>query len=207
MRLVVDLVAATSDAAADREANTAARSAAVAQATANARAIAGGFQANADGGGSQMAIGLRVPADQYDPVVDKLAAIGEVNESHGEQTAEVIDVNSRVEKMTASRRPVLSVAGPGHEHRGFRHSHRIRIVGARVQSRSAATTAGLSEWPGRDVDHFATLTAVTDTPASDPPALIPATKPLSCAGGSDAGVSVTAVRVSEMVDIATWPLR
>ena len=52
-----------------------------------------------------MAIGLRVPADQYDPVVDKLAAIGEVTsrtESSQDVTAEVIDVNSRVESMTAS---------------------------------------------------------------------------------------------------------
>ena len=66
---------------------------------------AGGFQSSADGGGSQMTVTLRVPADQYDAVVDKLAALGEVTErteSSQDVTAQVVDVNSRVESMTAS---------------------------------------------------------------------------------------------------------
>ena len=66
---------------------------------------AGGFQASADGGGSQITISLRVPADQYDAVLDKLAALGEVTnrtETSQDVTAEVVDVNSRVDSMTAS---------------------------------------------------------------------------------------------------------
>jgi Domain of unknown function (DUF4349) len=108
VRLQVEPVPDTDDTSADRDANAAARSAAVAQAGAAVRGIAtaaGGFQATADGGGSQITVSLRVPADQYDAVLDKLTAIGEVTargESSQDVTADVIDVNSRVESMTAS---------------------------------------------------------------------------------------------------------
>lgn len=108
VRLKIDPVPATDDAAADRDANAAARSAAVTQQSAAVRGIAtaaGGFVSSADGGGSQMYITLRVPSAQYDAVLDKLAAIGEVTnrtESSQDVTAEVVDVNSRVDTMTAS---------------------------------------------------------------------------------------------------------
>ena len=175
VRLVVDPVAATSDAAADREANTAARSAAVAQATANARAIAaaaGGFQANADGGGSQMAIGLRVPADQYDPVVDKLAAIGEVTsrtESSQDVTAEVIDVNSRVESMTASVarvRALLAQATNIADVIAIESELSVRESNLEALQQQQAYLSGQVAMSTISL----TLTAVTDTPASDPAA-------------------------------------
>ncbi|MET0866249.1 MAG: DUF4349 domain-containing protein [Nakamurella sp.] len=108
VRLQVEPVPPTADAAADREANAAARSAAVAQAGATVRSIAtaaGGFQAGADGGGSQTTVTLRVPTDQYDTVLDKLTAIGDItsrSESSQDVTAQAADVNSRVESMTAS---------------------------------------------------------------------------------------------------------
>ena len=108
VRLVVEPVAATDDQRADREANATARAAALAQAGASARSIAlaaGGFQSSADGGGSLMNLTLRVPAEQYDAVVDKLAALGELTnrtETSQDVTAQVADVNSRVESMTAS---------------------------------------------------------------------------------------------------------
>jgi hypothetical protein len=108
IRLKVEAVPATDSASADREANATARSAAVAEQSAAVRGIAtaaGGFVASADGGGSQISISLRVPVAQYDTVLDKLAAIGEVTnrtESSQDVTAEVVDVNSRVDTMTAS---------------------------------------------------------------------------------------------------------
>ena len=108
LTLTVEPVPVTDDTAADREANIAARAAAINQAAVSVRGIAtaaGGFQSSADGGGSSINIGLRVPADQYDAVMDKLGALGEVNnrtESSRDVTAEVVDVNSRVESMTAS---------------------------------------------------------------------------------------------------------
>lgn len=108
VRLVVEPVPDTDDAAADREANASARSATIAQAAGSVRGIAtaaGGFQSSANGGGSQLSISLRVPAEQYDAVVDKVTAIGELTnrtESSQDVTAEVVDVKSRVESMTAS---------------------------------------------------------------------------------------------------------
>lgn len=108
VKLTVEPVPETDDAAADREANVAARAAAISQATSSVRGIAttaGGFQSSADGGGSTMAITVRVPAEQYDAVIDKLAALGELTnrtETSQDVTAEVVDVNSRVESMTAS---------------------------------------------------------------------------------------------------------
>jgi hypothetical protein len=108
VRLLVEPVAPTDDQQADRDANAAARAAAITRAGAGARSIAvaaGGFQAGADGGGSSMSLTLRVPAEQYDAVVDKLAALGELTnrtETSQDVTAQVADVNSRVESMTAS---------------------------------------------------------------------------------------------------------
>ena len=108
VRMQVAPVPATDDATADREANAAARAAAVNQAASAARGIAtgvGGYQSSADGGGSTVTISLRVPADQYDAVVERLAALGEVTsrtESSQDVTAELVDVDSRVQSMTAS---------------------------------------------------------------------------------------------------------
>jgi hypothetical protein len=108
IRLRVEPVPSTESAAADRDGNAAARSTAVAQAAGTVRGIAaaaGGFQATADGGGAQVTVSLRVPTDQYDAVLDKLTAVGDVtarSESSQDVTAAVADVNSRVESMTAS---------------------------------------------------------------------------------------------------------
>jgi polyhydroxyalkanoate synthesis regulator phasin len=108
VKLTVEPVPETDDAAADREANAAARAAAISQAGITVRGIAttaGGFQSSADGGGSTMAITVRVPAEQYDGVIDKLVALGELTnrtETSQDVTAEIVDVNSRVESMTAS---------------------------------------------------------------------------------------------------------
>ncbi|MET0965871.1 MAG: DUF4349 domain-containing protein [Nakamurella sp.] len=108
IRLRVEPVPSTDSAAADRDANAAARSVAIAQVGGTVRGIAaaaGGFQATADGGGSQITVSLRVPTDQYDAVMDKLTALGDVtarSESSQDVTAQAADVNSRVESMTAS---------------------------------------------------------------------------------------------------------
>lgn len=120
VRLRVEPAQGTDDVAADQQADAAARSAAVAQAGATVRGIAiaaGGFQASADGGGSQTTVSLRVPVDQYDAVLDKLTAVGEVtarSESSQDVTGQVADVNSRVDSMTASVarvRALLAQAG------------------------------------------------------------------------------------------------
>lgn len=108
VRLEVQPVPATDDATADREANAKVRSDAVAASAGSVRGIAstaGGFVASADGGGSQMAITLRVPVEQYDAVLDKIAGLGQVTtrtESSQDVTAQMVDVNSRVASMTAS---------------------------------------------------------------------------------------------------------
>lgn len=115
VRLTVEPVPVTEDTAADREANVAARAAAIAQATSNVRGIAtvaGGYLSSADGGGSTMAVGLRVPADQYEAVIDKLAALGALTnrtETSQDVTAAVADVNSRVQSMTSSVARVRSL--------------------------------------------------------------------------------------------------
>jgi hypothetical protein len=108
LRLEVQPVPATDDATADRDANAKARADAVAAAAGSIRgtaATAGGFVASADGGGSQLSITLRVPVDQYDAVLDKIAGLGQVTnrtESSQDVTAQIVDVNSRVASMTAS---------------------------------------------------------------------------------------------------------
>ena len=81
VRLEVEPVPATDDAAADRDANAKARADAVAAAAGSLRAAvatAGGFVAGADGGGSALTVTLRVPADQYDAVLDKIGGLGQV---------------------------------------------------------------------------------------------------------------------------------
>ncbi len=91
-----------------RDADADARRAAVDQATTTVRGIAtsvNGFLAGAEGSGASMTVTLRVPADQYDSVLDRVSALGEVNsrtESSQDVTTEIVDVNSRVETMTAS---------------------------------------------------------------------------------------------------------
>jgi hypothetical protein len=108
LRLEAEPVPATDDATADREANAKARADLVAATAGTVRGIAttaGGFVAAADGGGSQLTVTVRVPADQYDAVLDKLAALGSVTnrtESSQDVTAQIVDVNSRVASMTAS---------------------------------------------------------------------------------------------------------
>ncbi len=93
---------------ANRDADAAARADAAGQAAATVRSIAtaaGGYQASADGGGAQVTIGLRVPAERYGGVVEKIAAAGTVTErteSSRDVTAQSADVDSRVESMTAS---------------------------------------------------------------------------------------------------------
>ncbi len=117
VRLVVAPVPATADPAADAGANATARSAAITTASASVRGIAaaaGGFQASADGGGSQLSISLRVPADQYDAAVDKLVALGELTnrtETSQDVTADLVDVASRVDSMTASVARVRALLG------------------------------------------------------------------------------------------------
>lgn len=108
VRLEVQPVPATDDASADRDANARVRGEAVAAAAGSIRgtvATAGGFVASAAGGGAQMSITVRIPADQYDSVLDKIAGLGQVSsrtESSQDVTAQIVDVNSRVASMTAS---------------------------------------------------------------------------------------------------------
>jgi hypothetical protein len=108
VRLDVEPVPTTGDEAADRDADAAARAAAAAAAATSAREIvtaAGGFQASAEGGGSQFTISLRVPTDRYDSVLGRLSGLGEVTrrtESSQDVTARSADVDSRVKSMTAS---------------------------------------------------------------------------------------------------------
>lgn len=101
-------VPTTGDEAADRDAAAAARAVAAAAAATSVREIAaaaGGFQASAEGGGSQFAISLRVPTERYDAVLGRLAGLGEVTrrtESSEDVTARSVDVDSRVKSMAAS---------------------------------------------------------------------------------------------------------
>lgn len=117
VRLEVQPVPATDDAAADRDADAAARAAAVTTAAGAVRGVvatAGGFVAGADGGGSAVTITLRVPADQYDAVLDRIAGLGAVTartESTQDVTAQIVDVNSRVASMTASVERVRALLG------------------------------------------------------------------------------------------------
>lgn len=117
VRLEVPPVPATDDPAADRDADAAARSDAVAAAAVAVRGVAGtagGFVAAADGGGSAMTMTLRVPADQYDAVLDRIAGLGPVTgrtESSQDVTGQIVDVNSRVASLTASVERVRALLG------------------------------------------------------------------------------------------------
>ncbi|MGS0686097.1 DUF4349 domain-containing protein [Nakamurella sp. GG22] len=108
VRLEVGPVPTTGNGTADRDAAAAARAAAASEAAGSARQIAtaaGGFQASAEGGGSQFTISLRVPTAQYDSVLGKLSGLGEVTrrtESSEDVTGRSADVDSRVKSMTAS---------------------------------------------------------------------------------------------------------
>lgn len=94
--------------AAEEEANAKARAEAVGAAASTARAAAttaGGYVAGSEGRGESVSVTVRVPADAYERVLGQFAALGTVErrvESSQDVTAELIDVNSRVETMTAS---------------------------------------------------------------------------------------------------------
>ena len=117
VRLEAPPVPTTDDATADREANAKVRSELVAATAGTIRGIAttaGGFVAAANGGGSALTVTLRVPADQYDAVLDRIAGLGPVTartESSQDVTAQVIDVNSRVASLTASVERVRALLG------------------------------------------------------------------------------------------------
>lgn len=175
IRLMVAPVPETDDAAADREANAAARAAAIGQAAVAARGIAtgvGGFQASADGGGSTMTISLRVPAEQYDAVLERLGALGEVTnrmESSQDVTAEVVDIDSRVASMTASVarvRALLAEATTIAEVISIESELAVReanLESLQQQQAFLADQVSLSTVT-------MTLTAVTDDPSAAPPA-------------------------------------
>lgn len=94
--------------AAEEEANAKARAEAVGAAASTARAAAttaGGYVAGSEGRGESVSVTVRVPADAYERVLGQFAALGTVErrvESSQDVTAELVDVNSRVETMTAS---------------------------------------------------------------------------------------------------------
>ena len=94
------------------------------------RPTAGGFVASADGGGSQMSITLRVPADQYDAVLDKIAALGQVTNR----------TESRQDVTAADRRRQQ----PGRQHDGERRP------GARAADQATASptsSPSSPSWP------------------------------------------------------------
>jgi hypothetical protein len=175
VRLVVAPVPVTDDPTADATANGAARATAIATATTTVRGIAaaaGGFQASADGGGSQMTIGLRVPADQYDAVVDKIAALGQLTtrtESSQDVTAELVDVASRIDSMTASVARVRALLGQA--------TNIADVIS--IESELATREADLESLQQQQASLTGrvamstvslTLTAITDQPATTQPA-------------------------------------
>ena len=175
IRLQVEPTAETDDAATDREANAAARAAATGAAGAAARGIAtgvGGFLASADGGGSSLAITVRVPADQYDTALERLGALGEVTgrtESSQDVTAEVVDVNSRVESMTASVarvRALLAQATTIAEVISIESELSVREANLESLQQQQASLSGQVAMSTISVS----FTAVTDDPTVPPPA-------------------------------------
>ena len=146
------------------------------QATASVRGIAtaaGGFQSRRRRRRARsMTISLRVPADQYDAVIDKLAALGEVTnrtESSQDVTAEIVDVNSRVESMTASVARVRALLAQATDIADV-ISIESELAAREAESRVAATAAGLPHRAGGDVDRSpSSLTAVTDGAATVEP--------------------------------------
>ena len=171
--LTVPPVAVTDDTAKDAQGNTDARREAVAQASGAVRGAAtaaGGYVSGADGGGSMMTITLRVPAEQYDAVVDRVAALGVLNsrsENSQDVTAEIVDVNSRVESMTASVarvRALLAQATGIGDVIAIESELASREADLESLQRQQASLAGLVALSTVTV----TLTAVTDGPTALP---------------------------------------
>ena len=155
VRLEVQPVPPTDDAAAVRDANARARSDAVAASAASVRGIAGtagGFVASAAGGGSQMSITLRVPAEQYDAVLDKITGIGQVTDrtrTAGRHRADRRRQQSG-RQHDRQRDPGAGPARSGDQRRRH-HFDRIRAGHPGGGSRGVATAAGLPAGTGRDV--------------------------------------------------------
>ncbi|HYN74133.1 MAG TPA: DUF4349 domain-containing protein [Nakamurella sp.] len=173
VRLTVPPVAVTDDAAHDAQGNADERREAVAQASGAVRGAAtaaGGYVSGADGDGSTMTISVRVPAEQYDAVVDKIAALGVLSgrsETSKDVTAEIVDVNSRVESMTASVarvRALLAQATGIGDVIAIESELATREADLESLQQQQASLAGLVALSMVTV----TLTAVTDSPAAVP---------------------------------------
>ena len=117
-----------------------------------------------------MTITLRVPAEQYDAVVDRVAALGVLNsrsENSQDVTAEIVDVNSRVESMTASVarvRALLAQATGIGDVIAIESELASREADLESLQRQQASLAGLVALSTVTV----TLTAVTDGPTALP---------------------------------------
>ena len=185
--LTVPPVAVTDDAAKDAQGNADARREAVAQASGAVRGAAtaaGGYVSGADGSGSTMTIVLRVPAEQYTSVVDKVAALGLLasrSETSQDVTAEIVDVNSRVQSMTASVarvRALLAQATGIGDVIAIESELATREADLESLQRQQASLAGLVALSTVNV----TLTAVTDSPTA-----VPADSPSGFVAGLTSG--------------------
>jgi hypothetical protein len=113
---------------------------------------------------------LRLPAEQYDAVVDRVAALGVLNsrsENSQDVTAEIVDVNSRVESMTASVarvRALLAQATGIGDVIAIESELASREADLESLQRQQASLAGLVALSTVTV----TLTAVTDGPTALP---------------------------------------
>ena len=179
--------AVTDDAAKDAQGNADARREAVAQASGAVRGAAtaaGGYVSGADGSGSTMTIVLRVPAEQYTAVVDKVAALGLLasrSETSQDVTAEIVDVNSRVQSMTASVarvRALLAQATGIGDVIAIESELATREADLESLQRQQASLAGLVALSTLTV----TLTAVTDSPTA-----VPADSPSGFVAGLTSG--------------------
>ena len=187
LTLTVPPVAVTDDAAKDAQGNADARREAVAQASGAVRGAAtaaGGYVSGADGSGSTMTIVLRVPAEQYTSVVDKVAALGLLasrSETSQDVTAEIVDVNSRVQSMTASVarvRSLLAQATGIGDVIAIESELATREADLESLQRQQASLAGLVALSTLTV----TLTAVTDSPTA-----VPADSPSGFVAGLTSG--------------------
>jgi len=187
LTLTVPPVAVTDDAAKDAQGNADARREAVAQASGAVRGAAtaaGGYVSGADGSGSTMTIVLRVPAEQYTSVVDKVAALGLLasrSETSQDVTAEIVDVNSRVQSMTASVarvRALLAQATGIGDVIAIESELATREADLESLQRQQASLAGLVALSTVTV----TLTAVTDSPSA-----VPADSPSGFVAGLTSG--------------------
>lgn len=185
--LTVPPVAVTDDPAKDAQGNSDARREAVAQtagAVRGAATAAGGYVSGADGGGSTMTITVRVPAEQYTAVVDKVAALGVLgsrSETSQDVTAEIVDVNSRVQSMTASVarvRALLAQATGIGDVIAIESELASREADLESLQRQQASLAGLVALSAVTV----TLTAVTDSPTA-----VPADSPSGFVAGLTSG--------------------